>query len=131
MPTRTYRQGERQLARVDVAVGRQEGRTEHARGRHRREELLRLVGRDELERQTKGLRPTGLARELLQPFLGGREPNGPDLVPAGLEADLVAEGSVELDRAHHHLRQAERATELAHQARRMERRPTRELRALA
>ena len=40
------RQRERQLARVDVAVGRKVGGAEHAVRRHRREEALRLVGRD-------------------------------------------------------------------------------------
>ena len=41
---RALGQRERELARVDVAVGRQVRGAEHAVGRHRREELLRLLG---------------------------------------------------------------------------------------
>src|SRR5439155_13894484 len=48
----------------------------------------------------------------------------------GLEADLVAERAVELDGAHHHPRQAERAAQLADEAGRVERRAAREVGAL-
>ena len=41
------RQGE--LARVEVTVGGKQGRAVHALGRHRREELLGLLGRDEMK----------------------------------------------------------------------------------
>ena len=104
------REGE--LRRVDVAVGGEEGRAEDALGRHRREEPLRLLRRDQLEGEAEGLRPAGLAGELLQPLRGGREPERADLAPAGLELDLGAEGPVQLDRAHHHLRERERAAQL-------------------
>ena len=118
---------ERELARVDVAVGREVGRAEHAVGRHRREELLRLVGGDQLEREAERLRPAGLARELLHALLRRREPQRADLAPAGLEPDLVAERAVEVDRAHHHLRQAERAAQLADEPGRMEGRAARQV----
>ena len=129
-PARPLGERERQLARVDVAVGREEGGTEHAVGRHRREELLRLVGRDQLERQAERLRPAGLARDLLHPLGRRREPERPDLVPARLEADLRLERAVQVDALHHHLRERERAAELADEPRGVERRAARELGAL-
>jgi hypothetical protein len=102
-------EGEGQLARIDVAVRRQIGRAQHALRRDRREEPLRLLRRDELERQPEGLCPAGLAGELLHPLLGRGQAQRADLAPPGLEADFVAERPVELDGAHHHLRQAQRA----------------------
>ena len=126
-PARSLGQCERQLARVDVSVGREESRAMHAVGRHRREELLRLGGRDQLERQAERLRPAGLARDLLHPLGRRREPERPDLVPAGLEADLRLERAVEIDALHHHLRERERAAKLPDEARGVERRATREL----
>ncbi len=115
-PTRALGERERELARVDVAVGGKERRAEHALGRHRGEERLRLLRRDQLERQPEGLRPAGLARDLLESLLRGREPQRADLAPAGLELDLLAERAVELDRAHHHPGQAERAAQLPDEA---------------
>src|SRR5205823_5466884 len=129
-PARALRERERELARVDVAVGREVGGAEDAVGRERREEALRLLRGDELEREAERLRPAGLAGELLHPLLRRREPERPDLAPAGLEADLVAELAVELDRAHHHLRQAERAPKLADEACRVEGRAARQVGAL-
>ena len=99
------RERERELARVDVAVGRQEGRAEHAVGRHRREALLRLVRRDELEREPERLRPAGLPRELLHPLGRGREAERADLLPARLEPHLGLERAVQLDALHHHPRE--------------------------
>ena len=119
------REGE--LARVDVAVARQVRGAEDAVGRHRREELLRLGRRDELERQAERLRPAGLARDLLQPLGRGGEPQRADLAPAGLEADLRLERAVELDRAHHHPRQRERAAQLADEPGGVERRAARQV----
>ena len=121
-PPRALGERERELRRVDVAVRRQVGGAEHAVRGHRREELLRLGRRDQLERQAERLRPAGLARDLLQPLLRGREPQRADLAPARLEPDLVPDRSVELDARHHHLRQRERAAQLADEARRVERR---------
>src|SRR5256885_4566749 len=43
------------------------------------------------------------------------------------EPDLVLEGAVEIDRAHHHLRQRERAPELSDEAGRVECRSARQL----
>ena len=121
---------ERELARVDVAVGRQERRAEDAVRGHRWEELLRLVGRDELERQTERLRPARLPRDLLHPLGRRGEPERPDLVPARLETHFGLERAVEVDALHHHPRERERAAELTHEAGRVERRPARELGAL-
>jgi hypothetical protein len=63
-------QSERQLARVDVAVGREVSGAEHALRGHRREELSRLIRRDKIERETERLRPARLAREFLHALLG-------------------------------------------------------------
>ena len=128
---RALREGRRELARIDVAVGREVRGTEHSLGRHRRKEPLRLLGRDQLERQAEGLGPAGLAAQLLHPLLGRGEAERSDLVPAGLEADLVAERPVEVDRGHHHARERERAAQLADEPRRVEGRAARQVRALA
>ena len=121
---------ERELARVDVAVGGEVGGAEHAVGRHRREHLLRPLGGDELERQPERLRPAGLARQLLHPLLGGGEPQRPDLVPAGLELDLLAQRPVEVDRVHHHLRERQGSAQLADEPGRVEGRAARQVGAL-
>ena len=126
-PPRALGEGERELARVDVPVGREIRGTEDAVGRHRREEILGLGGRDELEREAERLRPSRLARDLLHPLLRRREPEGAHLAPTGLEPDLGLERPVEVDALHHHLRQRERRAELADQARRVERRAAREV----
>ena len=113
---------ERQLARIDVAVRGQQRRAEHALGRHRREHRLRLVGRDEVEREAEGLGPGGLALELFHVLFGRRQSQRSDLAPPGLEVDLLAQGPVEVDRVHHHLRERQRVAKLADQSGRMERR---------
>src|SRR5207245_4039818 len=64
-PARALDERERQLAWVDVAVGREGSGAEDAVGGHRREHALRFLRRDQLQRQAKGLRPAGLARQLL------------------------------------------------------------------
>ena len=125
-----FRKRERQLARIDVAVGGQVGGAEHAVLGHRRKELPRALGGDELERQPERLRPAGLASQLLHPLFRRREPQRPDLVPAGVETDLLAERPVEVDRGHHHLREAQRAAQLADEPRRVERRAARQVGAL-
>ena len=127
---RPFGERERELARVDVAVGGQERRAEDAVRDHRWKELLRLVGRDQLERQTERLRPARLPRDLLHPLGRRREPERPDLVPARLETHFGLERAVEVDALHHHPRERERAAELTNQAGRVERRPARELGAL-
>ncbi len=124
------RERERELARVDVAVRRQVGGAQDAFRRHRREELPRLLGRDELEGQPERLRPAGLARDLLHALLRRRKAQGADLLPARLQPDLVLERAIEIDRAHHHLRERERAPELSDEAGGMERRAARQLRPL-
>ncbi len=130
-PPRALGEGKRQLTRVDVAVGRKVGRAEHAVRGHRREELGRPLGGDELEREPEGLRPAGLAAKLLHPLLRRGEPEGADLAPAGLEADLLLERPVEVDRVHHHLGQADGAAQLPDQAGGMEGRAAGQVRTLA
>ncbi len=112
---RALDQCECQLAGVDVTVGREICGAEDAVSGHRREHALRVLRRDELEWQPKGLRPACLARQLLHALGARSQPQRADLMPARLEADLLAESSVEVDRVHHHLRQAERAAQLADQ----------------
>ena len=124
---RALRERERQLARVDVAVGRQVRGAEDAIRGHRGEEPLSLRGRDQLEREAERLRPAGLAGDLLHALLGGREAERANLLPARLEPDLVLERPVQLDRAHHHLRQRERAPELTDEAGRVKRRAARQV----
>ena len=119
-------QGERQLRGVEVAVGRQPRRAQHALGRHQREQPLGLVGRDQLERQPERLRPARLAAQLLHALLARGQPDAAALDPAAVLAQLA----VELDRVHHHLRQRDRAAQLADQPGRVEGGPRRQLVAL-
>ena len=123
---RALRERERELRRVEVAVGREPRGAEHAVGRHEREQLLRLVGRDQVERQAERLRPARLAAQLLHALLARGEPDAAALDPAARLAELP----VQLDRVHHHLREIHRAPQLAHEARGVERRARRELVAL-
>ena len=124
---RALGEGEGQLARVDVAVGRQIRSAADAVDRHRREEPPCLVGRDQVERQAERLRPARLTRDLLHPFLGGREPQRSDLVPARRETDLGLERPVQVDAVHHHLRQRQRAAQLADEPGRVEGRAARQV----
>src|SRR5207249_10381950 len=91
---------------------------------------LRLFGGDELEGQTECLRPGRLARQLLHTLLARGKAKGANLVPPGLEPDLVLEGSVEVDRVHHHLGQAQRSAELSNQSRGVKSRSAGDPRAL-
>ncbi len=125
-----FGEGERELARVDVAVRRQVGGAQHALDAHGREQALRLVGGDQLERQPERLRPSRLARDLGHPLGRRREAQRADLTPARLEADLLLQRAVQVDRVHHHLRQCQRAAELADEAGRVERRAARQVGAL-
>ena len=54
--------------RIEPAVGRQPDRAEDAVGRHQREAVLRLLRRDELEREAERLGPARLPAQLLEPF---------------------------------------------------------------
>ena len=64
--TRTFCEGERQLARVDVPVAREVRSAENTVGRHRRKQGLGLRRRDQLERKAEGLGPAGLSGDLLE-----------------------------------------------------------------
>ena len=119
-------QGERELAGIEVAVLRQERGGDDAVGRHRREELLRLGRRDDLDRQAEALRPAGLALDLLVALLRRREPQAAELVPAGILAGLAGQVGVEADRVLHHLRQADGRAQLADEPGRVPRRAVRE-----
>ena len=106
-------EGVGELRGVDVAIGRKPGAAEHVVGRHQREHLLRLLGRDQLERQAERLRPPGLPAQLLHPLLARGEPDPAALDPARVELRLGGEAAIDLDRVHHHLRQRDRAAKLA------------------
>ena len=127
---RTRGEGERELGGVDVPVGGEICGAENTVGGHRREELLRFRGRDQLERQSEGLRPAGLPRDLLHPLRRRREPKRSHLTPAGLEPDLVPDRAIEVDARHHHLRQRERAAQLADEPCRVKRRARGQIGAL-
>jgi hypothetical protein len=101
----------------------EEGGTEHSVGRHEREQVAGLVGRDQLERQPERLRPAGLPAELLHPLLARGQPDAAALDPA-------RDRPVELDRVHHHLRQRDRAAQLPYEPGGVEGRSRRELVAL-
>src|SRR5207248_6796886 len=77
---------ERELAGVEIAVERDERGRHHVPGRHRREHLLGLGGRDELHVEPKALRPPGLALDLLVALRRRREAQAAELVPAGVLA---------------------------------------------
>ena len=108
-------QREGQLAGVEVAVLGQERRPQHAVGRHRREQRLRLVGRDQLHRQAEALRPARLPLQLLHARLRGGQPQPTQLVPAGVLAGLALEVGVQADRVLHHLGQADGRAQLSDQ----------------
>ena len=124
---RSFGERERELAGVDVAVRGKVRSSQDAIGRDGREEPLRFLGRDELEREAEGLRPARLPRDLVQPLGRRGKPERAHLVPAGLELHLVLEPAIELDTLHHHLRQRERAAELADETRGVEGRAARQL----
>ena len=128
---RPLRERESQLTGVDVAVAGKVRGAEHALGRHRGKEPLRFLWRDELERQSKGLRPAGLAAQFLHALLRRRESKRADLVPPRLEPDFVLQPPIELDRLHHHPRQAERTAQLPDEAGGMEGRAARQVGSLA
>ena len=102
-----FDQGEGELARIDVSVGREVGGAQDALGRHRREHAVRLIARNQLQWQAERLGPCGLARELLHALRARCQTKRADLVPTRLQADLFLQRSVEVDRVHHHSRQAE------------------------
>ncbi len=104
--------------------------TQHAVGRHRREHALGLLCRDQLQWEAEGLGPPGLARKLLHALRARGQAERADLVPAGFQADLVAQGAIEVDRIHHHPRQAERAAQLPDEAGGVEGRAAGESRSL-
>ena len=119
---RAVGQRERQLAGIEVAVLRDVGGGQHAVGAHRREQLLRLPGRHDLDRQAEALRPPRLALDLLVPGLRRCQPQAAQLVPAGILAGLLGQLGVEADRVLHHLGQADGRAQLADQAGRVPRR---------
>ena len=115
-------QGLGQAGRIEPAVGREPDGPEDAVGRHEREAVARLRGRNQLQRQPERPRPADLALELLEAGLGRRQPERPDLVPRGIDAGLVAKAPVQVGAVHHHLGQGHGAAQLANEAGRVERR---------
>ena len=121
----SHREGE--LGGIEITVGGKPGAPQHAVRGHQREHLLRIVRRDQLQGQPERLGPAGLAAKLLHPLLAGGEADPAALGPAGVELRLVLQPAVELHRVHHHLRQRDRAAQLANEPRRVERRAGGEL----
>ncbi len=116
--------------RVEPAVRRQVDRPQDAIGRHQREEIARLRGRDQLERQPERLRPAGLPTQLLEPLGGRRQPERSHLVPGRVHAGLGGEAAVQGRPVHHHPGQRDRAPELPDQAGGVERRAGGQLRPI-
>ena len=87
-------------------------------------------GPDELERQPERARPPGLSAELLHPLGRRGDAQRADLAPARVGAGLGREAPVELDPVDHHPRQRHRRAQLPDEARGMERRAGRQLRAI-
>ena len=71
-PARTLGERVRQLGGIDVAVGRQVRRAEDAVGRHRREQPLRLVGRDRARAAARRSSPSRPGAQLLHPLRATR-----------------------------------------------------------
>ena len=72
----------RQQRRVEVAVARQVGGAAHALGAHQREQLARLLGGDQLERQAERPRPRHLAQHLLLALGRARQADAAALAPS-------------------------------------------------
>ena len=106
----------RELAGVEVAIVGQESRREHPVGRHQREHRLRLLSRDDLDRQAEALGPARLALNLLVAGLGRRQPQAAELVPARILARLLGKLGVQPHRVLHHLGQADGRAQLADKA---------------
>ena len=80
-------EGERQLARIEVAVAGEEGAAPSTPfGLSEREALLRLLRRDDLHRQPERPRPGRLAPDLLEARPGRGQPQAAELVPARILA---------------------------------------------
>ena len=127
-PPRALGERERQLARVDVAVGREDTRR---RARRRSTSAGRAPAPRRARSSSSG-RPNVFAQPAWRAISSIRSSDDasrsePDLAPAGLEPDLGLERPVEVDALHHHLRQRERRAELADEAGRVERRAAREV----
>ncbi len=120
----------RQAGGIQMPVRRDELRPQHVRDVEQREPFERLGGRDDLDGQAEALGPSGLAGERLEPVRRGREVQRPHLVPPDVDAGLRLELGVQLDPVHHHPGVAHGVPQLGDQARRMERRPARELGAI-
>ena len=127
-PASSGQGGERhaELRRVHLAVGVEEARADHAFGRHQREPVARLVGRDLVQRQVVGLGPADLTPDLLEPLGRRGELDATALDPAGCVLGLL-QPAVELDGVHVHPGERRICPELSDQSGGMERRSTGEL----
>ena len=111
----------REQRRVQVAVAGQVGGAAHAVGAHQREQLLGLLGGDQLQRQAERLRPGHLAQDLLLALGRACQADAAALHPAAVER------AVQLDRVHHHARQRHARAKLADQPGGVEGRAARQL----
>jgi hypothetical protein len=112
----------RQPRRVEPAVGRQEQGAQDTIGRHEREQGVRLIGPDQLDRQAERPGPAGLPPQLLESLGARRQAERPDLVPRRVDASLSREPPVLLDAVDHHPREGHRPPELTDEPGRVERR---------
>ena len=127
---RTGGEGLRQAGRIEPAVGRQVDGTKDTLGRHEREQGLRLVGPDEVQRQAERLGPAGLATELLVPFGCRRQAERSDLVPRRIDAGLRGQPAIQVGAVHHHPGQGHRSSQLTDQPGGVEGRARSQLRAI-
>jgi len=123
--TRRQRPGER--CRVDPAIGRQIGGALDTFDRHQGEQIARLPGRDQGQRQPECARPADLAPKLEQALLRRRQSQASHLAPARIEPRVVAQPSIELDARHVDAGQRDRRAKLADEPRRVEGRTARQL----
>ena len=92
----------RHRRRIDVAVGRQERRRLDVGRAHQREQLLRLLGADDVHRQTERLGHRRQPAQLHRPLGRARQAQAAGLVPVDGLAGLGLEPAVHLDRLLEH-----------------------------
>ena len=91
-------EGHRDVARVRLAVGGQEGGAHHVVDLHQWPQLLSLSRREQVHLQSEALGGGGLALDLRPAFLVAGEAQPTVHLPPGCLAGLGLEGAVELDR---------------------------------
>ncbi len=127
---RAFREGLRQIRRLDVAVARMPDGADHAIRLAERPELLDLCGRQHLDVDANGLGDALVGHELVEAVAGAGEADVRDLLEADRLAGLRFEGLVERDRVFVDLADRVAHVEERQKARRMPGRAGGELLAL-